>query len=259
MDADLLSQLAGGKQRRLELLQAIAASGSITHAAKAVGLSYKGAWSTVETMNNLAGEPLVHRVAGGRGGGGTRLTTRGQELLDLYERLQTERRSLVARIERERRGASRDLPVLGRLAMLSSARNQLAGRVTHIKTGAVNDEVDLEIGGDNRIRATITRESTRTLRLQAGTPITALIKAPWIMLAAGTPAPLACSADNQLHGRVRRVARGAVNAEVVLELAGGQTLAAIVTNASVDALGLRRSAPAIALFSAASVILVRLD
>ena len=164
-----------------------------------------------------------------------------------------------SRIEREHANASRDLPVLGRLTMLSSARNQLAGRVVEIQTGAVNDQISLELSGGGRVIATITRESTKLLQLKRGTPLTALIKAPWIMLAAVTATPLACSAANRLEGVIRRIKRGAVSAEVVLELPGGQTLAAVVTEDSIEALGLRRGQPAIALFNASSVILVRLD
>ncbi|WP_147075137.1 winged helix-turn-helix domain-containing protein, partial [Sulfuriferula plumbiphila] len=65
---------ASGKRAgkgRIELLEAIAGTGLIAAAAKAVGLSYKGAWQAVEEMNNLSREPLVERVAGGRHGGGT--------------------------------------------------------------------------------------------------------------------------------------------------------------------------------------------
>lgn len=246
-------------RRRFELLQAIAATGSIVQAAKAVGMSYKGAWDAVEALNNGADEALVHRMAGGKRGGGTRLTERGRELLSLYEKLREEQQGMVSRIEREHAHASRDLPVLGRLSMLSSARNQLAGRVVEIQTGAVNDQIALELPGGGRVVATITRESTKLLQLKRGTPLTALIKAPWIMLAAAAGAPLACSAANQLQGVVRRIKPGAVNAEVVLELPGGQTLAAIVTEDSVDALGLKKGQPAVALFNASSVILVRLD
>lgn len=257
----LLLQTLGASpsgRRRFELLQAIAATGSILQASKAVGMSYKGAWDAIDALNNGADEALVHRVAGGKRGGGTQLTARGQELLALYEKVRSEQHQLVARIEREHANASRDLPMLGRLSMLSSARNQLAGRVVEIQTGAVNDQVTMELSGGGRLVATITRESTRLLQLKRGTPLTALIKAPWIMLAAagGT---LACSAANRLEGLVRGIKRGAINAEVVLELPGGQTLAAIVTEDSIDALGLRRGQPAIALFNASSVILVRLD
>jgi molybdate transport system regulatory protein len=245
-------------RRRFELLQAIAATGSIVQAAKAVGMSYKGAWDAVEALNNGADEALVHRVAGGKRGGGTQLTERGRELLALYEKLREEQQGMVSRIEREHAHASRDLPVLGRLSMLSSARNQLAGRVVEIQTGSVNDQIAIELPGGSRVIATITGESTKLLQLKRGTPLTALIKAPWIMLAAAGM-PLACSAANQLQGVVRRIKPGAVNAEVVLELPGGQTLAAIITQDSVASLGLKKGQPATALFNASSVILVRLD
>ena len=48
-----------GGRGRIELLAAIGQTGSITAGAKAVGLSYKAAWDAIDTMNNLAGEPLV--------------------------------------------------------------------------------------------------------------------------------------------------------------------------------------------------------
>ena len=54
--------LQAGEQR-IALLEAIAATGSITQAAKAVGLSYKGAWDAVDAMNNLADSALVERAA----------------------------------------------------------------------------------------------------------------------------------------------------------------------------------------------------
>lgn len=259
-DTDLVLQGLGGSaggRRRLELLQAIEATGSITRAAKAVGLSYKGAWDAVDAMNNLADGALVHRVAGGHGGGGTRLTARGRELLALYEKVQAEQRQLVARIERDHAQVREDLPVLQRLSMLSSARNQLGGRVCRLDAGAVNDEVELEIAGGGRIVATITRESTRTLRLKVGAPVTALIKASWIVLA--LPGTAAFSAANQLGGSVRGIKAGAVNSEVGVALPGGQTLVAIVSRNGVAELGLRRGRPVVALFNASSVILVRTD
>ena len=56
------TNLAGAK--RVALLAEIARAGSITQAAKAVGLSYKGAWDAIDAMNNLAGAPLVERSPG---------------------------------------------------------------------------------------------------------------------------------------------------------------------------------------------------
>lgn len=62
-------------------------------------------------------------------------------------------------------------------------------------------------------------------------------------------------ARNQLAGTITQVKKGAVNAEVVIGLPGGDTVAASITNESVAALGLAVGAPAIAVFKANSVIL----
>ena len=48
-------------EKRVKLLEAISATGSISSAAKMVGLSYKAAWEAVDTMNNLSQKPLVVR------------------------------------------------------------------------------------------------------------------------------------------------------------------------------------------------------
>jgi len=62
------------------------------------------------------------------------------------------------------------------------------------------------------------------------------------------------SARNVLAGRVERVIKGAVNAEVDLHLAGGEKIAAVITNASVDALGLSAGNAALAIIKASNVI-----
>ena len=96
------SLLARGKRwDHLELLERIDATGSISTAAGAMGMSYKAAWQAIETLNNLAGAPLVEKVVGGNKGGGTRLTTTGEEVLNLADELTRARAELV-RIERAR-------------------------------------------------------------------------------------------------------------------------------------------------------------
>ena len=59
-----------GGEQRIALLAKIAECGSITQAAKAIKMSYKAAWDAIDAMSNLAGEPLMQRAAGGKGGGG---------------------------------------------------------------------------------------------------------------------------------------------------------------------------------------------
>ena len=247
------SQDWGGKDR-IALLAAIGAHGSITAAARAVGISYKAAWDAIDAMNNSAGEALVVRAAGGKGGGGTRLTARGEQLIRTYRALEDEHRRFVAQLSRLGEGAADDIHLMRRMMIKTSARNKLFGRVASVKGGAVNDEVELELAGGQRIVATITHESVETLELAEGVEAFVLIKASSVLV--GLPEPgLRLSARNQLAGVVARVMPGAVNAEVVIELDGGGTVAAIVTNGSVEALGLQAGVAAVAIFKASSVIL----
>jgi len=251
-------QTALGGSQRIELLASIRELGSITAAAKAIGMSYKAAWDAIDAMNNLAGEPLVHRAAGGRGGGGTRLTERGERLVDTFRLLAGEHRRFVERLGRESGRLAGDLTLMRRFMLRTSARNTLAGTVAEIRRGAVNDEVILTLAGGQAVAATVTHESIHALGLAPGAQALALIKASSVIV--GVPgAGLRLSARNQLAATVARVAAGAVNAEVTMELEGGGTMAAIVTLESAQALGLREGAPAVAIFKASSVILGTLD
>ncbi|NBD02016.1 molybdenum-dependent transcriptional regulator [Burkholderia thailandensis] len=244
-----------GGAARIALLAAIGETGSITRAAKAVGLSYKGAWDAIDTMNNLAGEPLVLRSTGGKGGGGTALTPRATALIAAFRAIEREHRRFIDAASAAVEGFEGNWELIGRIGMKTSARNQLFGKVLAIKHGAVNDEVLLALPGEHTITAVVTHESTQELGLAPGVDACALVKASWVVLAVEDGSPLRLSARNQLHGVVETVTRGAVNSEVLLALDGGMTLAAIVTNDSVDALGLAKGVSAVAAFKASSVIL----
>lgn len=74
-----LSLNSGGwiSSRRLELLAAIGRTNSISRGAKAIGMTYRGAWVAVEEINSRAGVPLVKSRQGGSGGGGAELNEVG--------------------------------------------------------------------------------------------------------------------------------------------------------------------------------------
>ncbi|HUT34634.1 MAG TPA: LysR family transcriptional regulator [Planctomycetota bacterium] len=69
---------------RARLLEAIEATGSLTAAAKALGMPYRTAWKHVSHMERGVGTRLLERKAGGARGGGTRLTETGRRLLRGY-------------------------------------------------------------------------------------------------------------------------------------------------------------------------------
>lgn len=82
---------------KADLLDAIAATGSISAAGKQLGMSYRRTWLLVDTMNRCFQQPLVETITGGAHGGGTRLTPYGEDVLKRYRRLQAEIRQLGAR------------------------------------------------------------------------------------------------------------------------------------------------------------------
>ena len=69
---------------KADLLEQIAATGSISAAGRAMGMSYKRAWSLVEEMNAAFSSPLVLSARGGSGGGGASLSETGERVLTLY-------------------------------------------------------------------------------------------------------------------------------------------------------------------------------
>lgn len=74
---------------KVRLLRCVGEYRSISGAARAMGIPYKRAWMLLNTMNEGLGRPVVETVAGGRGGGGTRLTPLGAALLERYDALET--------------------------------------------------------------------------------------------------------------------------------------------------------------------------
>ena len=239
---------------RIALLEEIGALGSITKAARAVGISYKTAWDMVNQLNNMADAPLVRQTAGGKGGGGTSLTAAGEELIARFRIIQEEHRKFLVNLSQRLGDADSLYRFLRRVAMKVSARNVFAGTVTGIGRGTVNAEVTLALKGGARLTATITNGSTDALGLAPGMDAYAIVKASSVII--GTDLHDArVSARNIFCGTVAKIVVGAVNTEVDLEIGGGNTMSAVVTNESANRLGLQEGGHACAMFKASSVII----
>jgi len=74
---------------KADLLEAIAASGSISESARRLGMSYRRAWLLVDTMNRCFREPVVASATGGSGGGGASVTPFGRDMLRRYRAMQS--------------------------------------------------------------------------------------------------------------------------------------------------------------------------
>jgi len=80
---------------RAELLELIGEEGSISKAAKKMGMSYKKAWDMVDAMNNISQKPLVLSHKGGENGGGAELTENGKKIIAKYYALLKKLNSIV--------------------------------------------------------------------------------------------------------------------------------------------------------------------
>src|SRR5687768_13419287 len=81
---------------KAELIERIAQTGSISAAARAMGMSYRRAWQLVEALNRDFEKPVVLTAIGGQRGGGARVTPFGAELLRLFRTMEEKASDAIA-------------------------------------------------------------------------------------------------------------------------------------------------------------------
>lgn len=238
---------------RVALLTAIEKSGSITRAAQTVGISYKAAWDSVDSMNNISERPLVEKMTGGRSGGGARLTPHGAKLLRLFNAIEEENEKKLLSLKSRKSKAHDVNNAIARFALTTTARNQFSGKIKRIVEGAINSEVSVDIGCKTVVVAVIPNSAIADLGLVPSLSVGVVFPASSVMVS--TDPNLKISARNQIAGFVSRVEKGAVNSEISMVFGDGKTVCANVTNSSVDRLSIRVGTPISALVKASSVIL----
>ena len=239
---------------RIALLEKIGELGSITRAAKAVGISYKNAWDLINLINNLADKPLVERLVGGRGGGGTTLTEHGKQVIRQFVVLQEEHRKFLESLEGRLGDAAGLYRFFRRISMKVSARNVLAGTVTRITKGSVNSEIALSLTGGAPLIAVVTNGAVENLALKEGVSAYAIIKASSVIIGCDLH-DTKTSARNVMCGTIAKIISGPVSTEVDVEVGGGNIVSAVITHESAHSLGLAVGGHACTLFKASSVIL----
>ena len=235
--------------KRIDILRQIGQGGSISQAARAVGVSYKAAWQAIDTLTNLAGVPLVHRAVGGTGGGGAVLTDAGHALLRAADAMAQARAEVLQRLA----GQGAQPAAAARLGVRTSMRNQWPCVVRALE--AVGPLVHVHLGGTGAaqalaLTARITQESAQLLGLAPGLPVLALCKATAVQVGRGQEAGGAL-ARNAWTGRVTRVARGEAGDEVAATLDAGVQMVGFAPPGS----GLRARARVCLRADAAAIVL----
>lgn len=92
--ADKHPAMGPGKAR---LVAAIDATGSISGAARAMGMSYRRAWQLVEALNESFSQPVVLTATGGKRGGGASVTPFGRQLIRRYSAMEHKASAAIAK------------------------------------------------------------------------------------------------------------------------------------------------------------------
>ncbi len=242
------------KSRRIELLEKIAELGSISKAAKAAGMSYKGAWDAVNSMNNLADKPLTRNKTGGCNGGGTFLTEEGRNLIRMFRMVESEQSKTLHNIEKKANDLDRAFNLMRRISMRISAKNVFFGLVSRIQVDNFLAEVCLDLKSGCQISSVITAESVETLGLAVGETAYAVIKASSVMVSSDL-GETRLSASNLLHGKVVSLRTDAVMGQIILDIGEGDTLSATITADGAGHLGIREGDKACAVIDASNVII----
>src|SRR5262245_45645459 len=222
-------------RERIRLLEAVGREGSISAAARAVGLSYKAAWDAIDALNDLFGRPLVAARSGGSRGGGAQLTNSGLRVVEALTRLEGELSRALNGLEPQLRDGGIAMANLVPGFMLrTSARNTLRGVITRIRADAVSAEVFLEVAANATVRSLITRRSVDELGLCPGREALALIKAPLISIAPARDAKSPSSA-NRIKGALVRKQPGAHDTELIVDIGAGTKLVATMDTPRVKA------------------------
>jgi molybdate transport system regulatory protein len=239
---------------RIRLLRLIDEFGSISAAAKAAGLSYKGAWDAVQALNNLSARPLVVAQTGGKSGGTASITDEGRALVEAYGALEDVLAVQMEKIDAVLNAGADVADLLRSLSMRTTARNAWRGVVAGVTDGAVNASVSVQVADGLELTAIVTRESVEDLGLTPGRAVTVLVKSSFVILATGHD-PLPISARNRIPGIVSDVVPGVVNDEVTLDIGGGKTVTAVVTHDAAETLKFAPGEKAQALIKASHIIL----
>lgn len=237
---------------RIKLLENIERFGSISKAAKEMNISYKTAWDYINEMNNLSDEPLIITSIGGKFGGGAKLTDKGKELVIFFRNME---KHLYEFLKKNDNIANNNfINFVKRLGLQTSARNQFIGRVISIKRGMINCEIEICLKGDNILKATITKESLKNLKIKENDEIISIIKASSIMIIKKNDNIL-LSSDNIIPGKINKIFEDSTNAEISILTRCGNTITSIISKKSRQEMNLKKNDEVYALFNASSVIL----
>ena len=206
---------------RIELLKKIDEHGSLAKAAKAMKMSYKSAWDSLNKMKKLSPQELIVSNSGGKGGGGSKLTTQAHHYIKTYELLYKTQQEFLKSIESHTQDVEELQLFLQRNSLRTSARNQIFGNIEQIKEGQINSLLIIAINNSLHVKASITNESIKELGIKKGKEVYALIKASWVKITLNQE-------DNSISGTIKTIKKEKNIVEILLEINDKLTITSVM-------------------------------
>jgi len=233
--------------KRVQLLENITIYGSISKAAKACDVSYKTAWAWIDKMNLLSSKPMVKRISGGKGGGGTIVTVFAKELICRFKELE-------ALHQKHLESLDRSMNFLENGSMQDSVFSRLSAHVIEIKEHENRASVILKLGSLDLISAQVPMAFVRVNTLNAGCEIGILIESEAVSVSKVDEKEL--SSRNRLLTKVKDIMIHEDEVLLKLSLKNNEIINAQITYASYNELNIKKDDALMAIFKAYSVTLL---
>jgi len=233
---------------RIELLKKIDKYGSLSKAAKAMKMSYKSAWDSLNEMKKLSDEELIISESGGKGGGGSKLTKKAHHYIKTYELLYKTQQEFLKSIESHTQDIEELKLFLQRNSLRTSARNQIFGKVQQIQKKQINSLLTINIDNYLSIKASITNESIKELGIKIDTQVYTLIKASWVKIANNQE-------DNSILGTIVEIKKEKELVEVLLKINEKLTITSVMNLIEFESLHVEINQSAYATFRPSDTII----
>ncbi len=201
---------------RIELLELIDKTGSISKAAKQMRMSYKAAWEAINEMNRESDEPIVIKLTGGKGGGGTVLTNKGKEYIKLYKELQNLQKLFFKTIQKYAVDINKLEKFISKPILRTSARNQFVGIIKEFHDFGTNVKLIASLSNNVEIVSKITKKSFLDLDIHLNDKVYLLFKSSFVKLQKNILQKE--KGFNYLKGRIVSIQKEEDSSEVTIEI-----------------------------------------
>jgi molybdate transport system regulatory protein len=232
--------------KKVQLLENIMVYGSISQAAKASGVTYKTAWDWIDKMNALAPKPLVQKISGGKGGGGTIVTVYAKELMQTYEEVDALHQKHLETLEKA-------FDYLDDAKEKTFSFSRLDAEITNISIHGKRANLELKLICGSLINILSPLSFVEVNDLHAGSLTSVLIESEAVSVSRSFKQEI--SSRNKLKTRVEDIIIEGEDVLLTLLLCKDQYLSSRITSKSYKDLKIKKGDELMAMFKAYSVTL----